>query len=111
MHDMCCGCVDADSPDCDKSGCNKVLAACLSSCPWYDKCSGPDGTWGPKLIELVFQLEKGRCCGSKCPGDPPDAPAPGPAPNVTSGDGAETGVAAGTLLLAPGGGEVAAAAF
>jgi hypothetical protein len=70
---MCCGCY-GDSPDCDKSGCNKLLAACLSACNWSDKCSGPDGTWGPKMLELVFVLNQGRCCGSRCPDDPPDPP-------------------------------------
>jgi len=33
--------------------------------------AGPDGRWGPKLIELVFQLDKRRCCGSKCEDAPP----------------------------------------
>jgi hypothetical protein len=72
---MCCGCF-GDTPDCDKSGCNKLLSACLSTCNWGDKCTGPDGSWGPKLIELVFVLNQGRCCGSRCPNDPPDPPPP-----------------------------------
>ena len=74
---MCCGCYDGDTftPECDKSGCNAALAACLSACPWSDKCTGPDGTWGPKLIQLVFVLDQRRCCGSRCPGDPPEADA------------------------------------
>lgn len=83
-----------DDDSCDKSACNAALAQCLSGCPWNDHCdgacpamdvvaplrvadllvlpsAGPDGRWGPKLIELVFQLDKRRCCGSKCEDAPP----------------------------------------
>ena len=80
LHDRCCGCVVGTGANatvaqggdsCDKSACNAALAACLGGCPWNDHCDGPDGRWGPKLIELVFQLDKRRCCGSKCDDAPP----------------------------------------
>ena len=79
LHDRCCGCVVgtganasvAQGDNCDKTACNAALASCLAGCPWNDHCDGPDGRWGPKLIELVFQLDKRRCCGSKCDDAPP----------------------------------------
>ena len=74
-HDMCCGCADGDGSDsCDRSACNSLLAQCLGSCSWDDGCTGDDGRWGPHVIQLVFQLDKRRCCGSRCPDDPPDGP-------------------------------------
>lgn len=74
-HDWCCGCMDGDgSGSCDKSSCNSLLAECLRSCSWNDGCTGDDGRWGPNVIHLVFQLDKRRCCGSRCPDDPPDGP-------------------------------------
>jgi len=77
VHDMCCGCsFEGDEEECDRSQCNTELAACLSSCSWADGCTGDDGRWGPSVIELVFKLDKRRCCGGRCPDDPP-APAPG----------------------------------
>lgn len=75
VHDMCCGCEDEwDSPfsDCDRTGCNRALADCLSTCSWSDDvpgrkdCSGPDGSWGPKLIEFIFFAGQRECCGSRC---------------------------------------------
>ena len=91
LHDRCCGCVVGTGANatvaqggdnCDKSACNAALAACLAGCPWNDHCDGPDGRWGPKLIELVFQLDKRRCCGSKCDDAPP------PTASMAPGDAA-----------------------
>lgn len=64
FHDQCCGCNDSANSDgdCDISSCNKALADCLADCSWSSvvpgrkDCSGPDGYWGPKLIELIFIL-------------------------------------------------------
>ena len=34
--------------------------------PGRQDCTGPDGKWGPKLLELVFILDQRDCCGSRC---------------------------------------------